>query len=395
MPQIKHAILYWARETSKLSIEDAARKLKITDSKTASAVEKLVAFEEGIKKPSRSLLIRMSKHYHRPLLTFYLDQPPSIGDRGEDFRTLPDSFQEVENAYVDVLIRDIKARQSTIRETLIDEDEESRLDFIGKHTIDHDVGRIVQTIRETINIALDEYRAQPDHKEAFKLLRQQVEAAGIFVLLKGNLGSHHSNIAVTVFRGFALSDDIAPFIVINDRDAEAAWSFTLVHEMAHLVLGQTGISGAYPEKEIEKFCNNVASEFMLPAAEFDPFQFSSYDLETLKTEISDYAFSKKLSNSHIAYRLYRRGDINKPLWESLRKYYNDKWVEQREITKEKNKQKEGGPNYYVVHHYKLGALVDLVQRMTYSGALTTTKAGMLLDVKPLKVHRLFHTGQPA
>jgi len=75
--------------------------------------------------------------------------------------------------------------------------------------------------------------------------------AGIFVLLKGNLGSYHSNIAVTAFRGFALSDDIVPFIVVNDRDIESAWSFTLVHEMAHLILGQTGISGAYGEKQIE------------------------------------------------------------------------------------------------------------------------------------------------
>lgn len=395
MPKIKHTILSWARETSKLSIEDAAHKLNLIDGKAASAAEKLVSFEDGTKEPSRSLLLRMSKQYHQPLLTFYLDQPPSIGNRGEDFRTLPDHF-EAENVYVDVLIRDIKARQSTVRETLIDEDEEIRLDFIGRHTIDQGVARITQTIRETININLDEYRNQPSHKEAFKLLRQHIEAAGIFVLLKGNLGSYHSNIAVTVFRGFALSDDIAPFIVINDRDAEAAWSFTLVHEMIHLVLGQTGISGGvYGEKKIEKFCNNVTSEFMLPKTEFDVFKLSSLDFEALKTEISDYAFSLKLSSSHIAYRLYCRGDINKPLWGSLRKYYRDMWLERRKINREKNNQKEGGPSYYVVQHYKLGALVELVQRLTYSGAITTMKAGMLLDVKPLKVHRLFQAGQPA
>jgi Zn-dependent peptidase ImmA (M78 family) len=165
--------------------------------------------------------------------------------------------------------------------------------------------------------------------------------------------------------------------------------------MAHLILGQTGISGAYAEKRIEKFCNNVATEFMLPAVEFDAFQLSSLDFETLKTEISDYAFSQKLSSSHIAYRLYRRGDIDEPLWRSLREYYRDSWLGQRKIIKEKNSEKVGGPSYYVVQHYKLGALVELVQRLTYSGALTTTKAGMLLDVKPLKVHRLFQTGQPA
>ena len=392
MPKIKHTILQWARETSKITIEEAANKLNLTDTKKVSGVEKLAAYECGKKEPSRSLLLRMSKQYHQPLLTFYLDKPPNIGDRGDDFRTLPDHFEEAENVYVDVLIRDIKARQSTIRETLIDVDEENQLNFIGKHTIDNEIACVVQTIREVLNISLDDYRNQPSYKEAFKFLRQKVEMTGIFVLLKGNLGSHHSDIAVEVFRGFALSDDIAPFIVINDRDTEAAWSFTLLHEMAHLILGQTGISGAYGEKQVEKFCNNVASKFMLPTSEFNQFQPTNFDFETLKIEISNYAYSQKLSSTHIAYRLYLRGDFDKPLWEKLRKYYHDKLVENRQKKKERNKQKEGGPNYYVVKHYKLGTLVELVQRLTYSGALTTTKASMLLDVKPLKVHQLFQTG---
>lgn len=392
MPRIKPAILKWAREASTLSIKEAAHKLQLTDSKKASAEEKLIAFETSANDPSRSLLLRMSKQYHQPLLTFYLDKPPIQGDRGEDFRTLPDSFEKLENTYIDVLIRDILARQSTIRETLIDADEEIHLDFIGKYTIDVGITRIVQSIREILNVSLDDYRNQPNYKAAFRLLRQQAEAAGIFVLLKGNLGSHHSNIDVKAFRGFALSDDVAPFIVINDRDIEAAWSFTLIHELAHIILGQTGISGAYAEMKVEKFCNNVASEFMLPTSEFKAFQLTSLDFDDLSTEISNYAVSRKLSSSHIAYRLYRRGDINKPLWEDLRKYYHDMWLKHRKTIKEKNSLKEGGPSYYVVQHYKLGALVELVQRLTYSGALTTTKAGMVLDVKPLKVHRLFETG---
>ncbi len=393
MPKIKHTILQWARETSKLSLEDAASKLNLTDTKKASAAEKLAEYESGKKEPSRSLLIRMSKQYHRPLLTFYLDKPPRTGDRGEDFRTLPGRLDEMENAYVDVLIRDIKARQSTVRETLIDVDEENRLRFIGKYTIDNGVARIVQTIREVLDIRLEDYRRQSSYKESFSFLRQLVEMAGVFVLLKGNLGSYHSNIAVTAFRGFALSDDIAPFIVINDRDAEAAWSFTLIHEMAHLILGQTGISGMRAEKKIEKFCNDVASEFLLPAVEFERFQISDVDAEILKAEISDYAYAQKLSSSHIAYRLYRRGDIDQPLWEHLREYYRRKWLESRQVIQKKNKQSEGGPSYYVVKRHKLGALVKLVQRLTYSGALTTTKAGMLLEVRPLKVHRLFQSGQ--
>ena len=75
----------------------------------------------------------------------------------------------------------------------------------------------------------------------------------------------------------------------------------------------------------------------------------------------------------------------------MREYYRDRWLEHREIIKGKNIEKEGGPSYYVLQNYKLGSLVELVQRLTYSGALTTTKAAMLLDVKSLKLHRLFNT----
>lgn len=391
MPKIKPEILLWARANSLLSVEEAAKKLNIIDSKKMSAVEKLAAFESGEKEPSRSLLLRMSKQYHLPLLTFYLDRPPRTGDRGEDFRTLPATIEEIENVNVDILIRDIKARQSTVRETLIDADEEIYLDFIGKHKIEDGVEKVVQTIRNVLDINLDDYRAQPNFKEAFRFLRQAIESKGVYILLKGNLGSYHSNIPVDVFRGFALADNIAPFIVINDQDAESAWSFTLMHEMAHLVLGRTGISGKYFEKDIEKFCNDVASEFLLPIHDFEKFHPADFNFDHLKEGISAYAVSKKLSSTHIAYRLYKRGDINISMWNNLRDFYQEKWIEKREVTRNKNKQKDTGPSYYVLKKYELGILVGLVERLTYSGALTTTKAGMLLDIKPLKVHRLFQT----
>jgi Zn-dependent peptidase ImmA (M78 family) len=393
MPKVNHTILEWARKNSLLSIDEAAKKLSLTDDKNINAVEKLLAYESGKKEPSRSLLLRMSKQYHQPLLLFYLDKPPIIGNRGEDFRTLTEQFDEIENVNVDILIRDIKARQRAIRETLIDADEEIKLNFVGKCKTEDGILNVVQTIRNTLELELEVYRKQPSYKDAFRYLRQKIESTGVFVLLKGNLGSYHSNITITTFRGFALSDDIAPFIVINDQDSEAAWSFTLIHEMAHLVLGKTGISGAYVEKTIEKFCNDVASEFLLPSTEINDFKPPKSDFDDLKVEISEYAQSKKLSSTHIAYRLYRNGYIEKSVWTRLKDFYYTSWVKKQERDRDKNKKKAGGPDYYVLKNYKLGALVELVQRLTYAGALTTTRAGMLLETKPLKVHRLFQVEQ--
>lgn len=396
MPNINHIILSWARETAKLSVKNAAHKLQIKDGKTAGAKDKLLDYENGTVAPSRSMLLRMSRVYRRPILTFYLDKPPLIGDRGEDFRTLPDYFIGEDNVYVDVLIRNIRARQNLVRETLIDENEELKIEFIGRNTVDQGIQHITQTLREVLHLDLDEFRAQPRYSDAFKLLRHRAEEAGVFVLLQGNLGSHHTNISVKTFRGFALSDDIAPFIIINDRDAKSAWSFTLLHEMVHLALGQTGVSGsgAYAEKQIEKFCNDVASEILLPSVEFKTFQPSSLDFDIIKEEISNYAFSKKISSSQIAYRLYQRAVIDKALWIQLRNFYRKRWESQRKEKKLEHKKRKGGPSYYVLRRHELGVLVRLVQRFTYSGALSTTRAGMLLNVKPLKVHRLFEVSQP-
>ena len=82
----------------------------------------------------------------------------------------------------------------------------------------------------------------------------------MFVLLKGDLGSHHTAIDVEVFRGLAIADDVAPFVVINDNDSRAARSFTLLHELTHILLGQSGFRGMRVEAEIEKFCDDVAAE---------------------------------------------------------------------------------------------------------------------------------------
>lgn len=394
MPKVEPNILIWARETAQFSIEDAARKLGLSDGKTASAAEKLAAYESGQKAPSRTLLLRMAKQYRRPLLTFYLDQPPKTGDRGEDFRTLPDRIDGIVNAYVDTLIRDIKARQVTVRETLIDADEAHSLAFVGRHTMKDGVDIVASAIKEFLSLDIEQYRARQNHKEAFRLLREQAEKAGIFIILRGNLGSYHTDIDVEAFRGFALADEIAPFIVINDRDAEAAWSFTLLHELAHIALGETGVSGMYPRAGVEKFCNDVASEILLGYDEFSTFDITDLSLEELKSRVSGFAFACKLSSTHIAYRLYRRGDIGKDVWYELRDFYRAKWQEEQEKKKDKSRKSDGGPDYYVVKNYKMGGLVSLVRRLTYAGTITTTKAGMLLDVRPLKVHKLFEMEQP-
>ncbi len=100
-----------------------------------------------------------------------------------------------------------------------------RLPFVASKTVRDDVTAVLQSIRETLNLDLDQYRGRKPGKlvpSGFAYLRAQAERVGIYVLLIGNLGSHHTSLDVETFRGFALADDLAPFIVINDQDAEGA-----------------------------------------------------------------------------------------------------------------------------------------------------------------------------
>lgn len=389
MPKINHEILVWAREAIGLSVDDAAKKLQLKDSQKATAVDKLQSFENGKKSPSRSLLVKMSKQYRKPLLTFYLQKRPRRGDRGDDYRTLPVDVSPAENAYVDVLIRDIKARQSLLKETLMDEDEGHVLEFIGSASISQGVAQVAVSVAQGLNFDLSTYRRNQTAHDAFKYLRSVAEDAGIYVILAGNLGSFHTNIDTSIFRGFVLADSIAPFVVINDLDSKAAWSFTLLHEITHLWLGQTGVSGARAESKVEKFCNDVASELLLPQEELASLSINPSNFDELTSSVSEFAHERKISSMLVSYRLLRHRKIGSKLWNELYTYYTKQWYDNREHAKSRNKKQEGGPNYFIVRRHKLGeALVQFAERMTSSGALTTTKAGLLLGVRPLKVHKL-------
>ena len=83
------------------------------------------------------------------------------------------------------------------------------------------------------------------------------------------LGNYLTAIDTTTFRGFSIADEVAPLVVINDQDARPAWSFTLLHETVHILLGHTGVSGEYAGSDIEHFCDDVASTFLLPERELN------------------------------------------------------------------------------------------------------------------------------
>lgn len=395
MPKVNPDIIRWARETAGLTLEEAATKIDLQQARGVSAVDRLAALESGDDQPTRSLLTRMAKHYRRPLLTFYMTAPPRKGDRGQDFRTLPEDYSDTDEALLDALIRDVKARQSIVRAMLEDEEDTESLPFVGSLRMSQGVSAVSSSIRQIIRIDKAEFRAKPSAYDAFMLLRNRVEAAGIFVLLIGNLGSYHTAIDLEIFRGFALADDIAPFVIINDQDAYSAWSFTLLHELAHIWLGQTGVSGLKAELSIERFCNDVASEFLLDTSELEALDVNKRtDLESAKRRISEFAMDRKLSASMVTYKLYRMGSIDFESWKTLSEIFRKMWIAGRNERRIRAREQESrGPDYYRIRRQRIGkALLEIVDIMMRTGAITTYKAAKVLGVKPKNVQILIEAG---
>ncbi len=395
MPSVNPEILVWARETAGLTQEEAARKLDIRQTKKATALDRLAGYESGKEDPSRPLLLRMARQYRRPLLTFYLPVPPSKGDRGADFRTLPGDAQSTsEAAILDALLRDTKARQGMVRALLEDEDELLSLPFVGSQSMTDGKSVVLDTLGAALELHIDDYRAQRNADAAFNYVRAKAEERGIFVLLKGDLGSHHTAIELEVFRGFSIADDIAPFIVINDRDTRAAWTFTLLHEIVHLILGQSGVSGLQSGNDTEWFCDDVAGEFLFPTHESAELGLQdTMNLDEMAERIGVFARERNLSRTMVAYRGYRSEIIQNSQYRELSRMFRAQWIRQRDAQREQLRAQDRGPNPYVVRRHRLGRrLTSLVGRLMATGELSTSRAARILDARPTQVQAIVSSG---
>jgi Zn-dependent peptidase ImmA (M78 family)/transcriptional regulator with XRE-family HTH domain len=392
VPKVNPSILRWARETAGLNLEDAAEKVGLGEARGVAGSDRLAMLEAGDSEPTRPMLLKMAAQYRRPLLTFYLAEPPSVAARGEDFRTLPAEFAKRDAALVDTLLREVRARQEMVRAVLETEDEATPLDFVGSFDQGQGAEALATAIRTRLAFDLQTFRHGNGRgtPKGFAYLRERAEAAGVFVLLIGNLGSHHSTLNVELFRGVAFADPIAPFVVINDQDSEQAWSFTLLHELAHIWLGQTGVSGGRPASAIETFCNDVAGRILLPTAEIarEPSLFGASQ-EQVMGRISAIAEARQVSHSMVAYKLYREGIIDQETWSTVTTLFRQQWLRNRAAQRDRARENEGGPSYYTVKRHKLGnRLVELSKRMLAEGALSPSKAAAILGVRASNVYSL-------
>lgn len=257
---INPRIISWARKRAGLSEDSLAKKLNIKDTK------KILEWEAGETKPTFKQAQKIASATNIPFGYLFLIDPPQESLPIPDLRTVGDKHHEELSLEVKDIIKQVIMKQEWYKDYLI-KLEAPRLTFIGKFSIKDSVYEVAQDIRATINV---EIPTKGNWEDYYRNLIKGAENARILVMRSGIVGNNtRRKLQVSEFRGFAISDDIAPVIFINSSDAPTARLFTFIHELAHLWIGKSGISDLSPSYlEEEKFCNSVAGEFLVPKKYF-------------------------------------------------------------------------------------------------------------------------------
>jgi Zn-dependent peptidase ImmA (M78 family) len=229
----------------------------------------LEAWEAGEKQPTLKQLERFANATYTQVGYLLLSEPPEETLPVPDFRTLGDV--EVGRASPNLLdtVYQCQQRQDWYRD-YARAHSEAPIALVGSLRTDVDVIEAAAAMRSLL--AFDPDDRGPTWTEAARRLIGAADEHGVLVMVNGVVGSNtHRKLDPREFRGFALSDELAPLIFVNGADTKAAQIFTLAHELAHLWLGESAVSDVDLVTDstnlVERWCNRVAAEFLLPLAD--------------------------------------------------------------------------------------------------------------------------------
>ncbi len=384
MPQalITPNVLRWARERAQFTPDGAAQKIKVR-------LDRLLAWEEGENHPTFRQAQNLAKAFHVPFGYLFLPSPPVEKLDIPDLRTVGGHTVPALNLEFIDLYHDILRKQEWFKEYQIQEGAKP-LSFVGKFSITNNFREVANDIRQKLSVD-NELRASSGSWEQFigKFI-EQAESTGILVMRNSIVGNNtHRHLSVDEFRGFAISDPIAPLIFVNSGDAKSAQIFTIAHELVHLWLGKSGISNPMLDRKknknqnqkIEAFCNKTAAELLVPEAQF----LSDWN-NNLSTQDNLDQLSKtyRVSQLVIARRAY---DLNFLDHNEFQEFYITV-LQQDRSKKVKQSQSKGGPSFYLTQKSRNGRLFSrVVVAAAFEGRLPLRDAGSLLGVKPGKLKK--------
>ncbi|MCF6256901.1 MAG: ImmA/IrrE family metallo-endopeptidase [Gammaproteobacteria bacterium] len=246
----------------------ALARADLTADALTKAFPKINDWLTGEVQPTLKQLENFANKTHTAIGYFFLPEPPVETLPVPDFRTMANS--RIHRPSPDLLdtLYVCQQRQAWYRDYLRLHGEDAPT-FVGSVTIENDIVSVAAQMREALGFDLEQRRAMPTWTEALRQFIAHVEDAGVLVMVSGVVGSNtHRKLDPEEFRGFALVDDLAQLIFINGSDSKAAQMFILAHELAHIWLGESGVSDAQaavlPDEQTEHWCNAVAAELLVP-----------------------------------------------------------------------------------------------------------------------------------
>jgi Zn-dependent peptidase ImmA (M78 family)/transcriptional regulator with XRE-family HTH domain len=371
-------VLKWARETAKMTVEDAAGKVHVQ-------VSKIAEWEEGISQPTIRQAEILAKAYRRPFALLFLPDTPKDFTPLQDFRRKSSKPLGPASTFI---IREIQQKHEWIK-ALNEENGEPKLPFVGKYTLRSNPEEVAMDMLQTLGIDPLHYTTDSPVREWIK----KAEANGIFISRTSFI---HSRLKLDSdeLQGFCIADEYAPFVFVNSEDWEAPQLFTLVHELAHIWIAATGISNNIePELKnrdkfhpVEIFCNQVTAIALMPASAFTFFGNQVYNSIT-----SVFNSARKMGVSSVAflYRAYSLNLISPEKYKKLKKEadaafneYLIREAEKKAKLKERQKEKPGGPDYYMLLVNKNShQFTRIVMDAFRGGHIPPTQASSLLSTQ--------------
>jgi Zn-dependent peptidase ImmA (M78 family) len=367
-------LLKWARESARISLEVAAAKVPVDP-------ERLKEWEDGEAHPTIRQAETLAKAYRRPFALFFLPEVPRDFKPLQDFRK-PNS-KPLSTASI-FIIREIQQKQAWISD-VYQENEEKPLSFVGKYNINSNTVQVANDILETLQISPLHYSTNNPIKEWIS----KAEAKGIFVSRTSFI---HSRLLLDneELQGFSVVDKYAPFIFINSDDWNAPQLFTLVHELAHIWIAESGVSNEIEAgmsnkdklNPVELFCNEVAANALMPLSvmnEIDNKFYNSFN-NIFKT-------SKSLGVSTFALlvRAFNLKQISPDKYRQLKTtadFEFKAFLKREEEKISKQKKQKGGPNYFRLLANKNSFLFTQVVLDAFrGGSIEPTLASRLLNTQ--------------
>ena len=353
------AIIKWARERSGYSLEAAAAIVK-------KDVATLSDWESGGSAPTYVQLEKLADKYKRPVAIFFFPEPPEEPDvagnlamRSTDAIQLPPSIR--------ILMRQAYSRQISLMELSGGVNPAADLIFRSlRATLDVPAIAFARKTRAYMDVSVETQMGWHNTKEAFKRWRDIIEEHGIFVFKDAFQDD--------TFDGFCLAHEEFPVIYLNNSRPAVRQIFSLFHELAHLLLGKEGITRGnrmHGGEAVEIFCNQFASEFLVPDLDLDTrLTFSTYDDDAIETLANRY----KVSRPVILLKLVNRGILTQE--DAVER--TTAWS----AAYESQKGKEGGGSYYNTRAVYLGyRFMELAFSKYHQGQCSIEQLAEHLDVK--------------